>query len=100
MSNTVDFLNVCSFCGHSRDNTDGNLMVGPHVSICFNCVETAKSVVKHEKHGSDSDICTCGYKYIRVSVDDNCPHHSGHCICDYKSEGMVIHKDCPQHQDS
>jgi len=73
----VDFLNVCSFCGHSRDDIDGSLIIGPHVSICFSCVETAKSVVKHEKHGPDSDTCTCGYDSIRVHIDQHCPHHKG-----------------------
>ena len=96
MSDTVDFLNVCSFCGHSRDDIEG-LVVGPHVSICFNCVETAKSVVKHEKHGPDSNACTCGYRTTRINIDPDCPHHKNDCICSYKSGGMVYNKNCPQH---
>lgn len=72
----VDFLNVCSFCGHAKDDIDG-LIVGPYVSICFNCIETAKLVVKREKHGPGSDTCTCGYKNIRTRINKKCPHHSG-----------------------
>lgn len=35
----------CSFCGRTQDETNGDIIIGPGVSICYECVDLCKNIM-------------------------------------------------------
>ena len=44
-------MEMCSFCGRLR--TEGQLVLGPCVSICDSCIDLAKDIIEHERNQKD-----------------------------------------------